>query len=328
MKKILFLIISLLSTGAFAKVQPEPSIQAKLAGKNLLTDITPAGDKLVAVGKWGNILVSDSGDNWQQANSPVQSLLTSVFFINDSLGWAVGHDATILHTVDGGNNWQIQQFAPELDKPLLDIIFFDEQHGLAVGAYGMSYRTRDGGKTWRKEFYDSLLFAEDKEYLEELKDTDPEGYLIEAESILPHFNKLFLDGDTIWLVGELGLMAKSDDLGQSWQRLDEIYAGSFFTFSKLNDQYIVAGLRGTVFVSDDAVEWQQIDTMTTASVNDIQIINGQAILLCNAGVWLTYSKSTIEKVVTKEGKSFLAGAMKGQELTIASEAGIYKVSVQ
>ena len=35
---------------------------------------------------------------------------------NANVGWAVGHDATILHTKDGGKNWTIQQFLPELDE--------------------------------------------------------------------------------------------------------------------------------------------------------------------------------------------------------------------
>ena len=148
MKKFLFLISSIYALGVCAQPQPKPAIEAKLAVDNLLTDISEVGDNLLAVGKWGNIVYTNDMGNWKQASSPVQSLLTSVFFINDELGWAVGHDATILNTIDGGRSWSIQQFLPELDRPLLDIVFFDEKEGLVVGAYGMSYRTLDGGKTW------------------------------------------------------------------------------------------------------------------------------------------------------------------------------------
>jgi photosystem II stability/assembly factor-like uncharacterized protein len=34
----------------------------------------------VAVGQYGHILLSSDGDNWQQANVPLQTTLTSVFF--------------------------------------------------------------------------------------------------------------------------------------------------------------------------------------------------------------------------------------------------------
>ena len=125
-----------MATGALAQVLPQPAIPAKLAAQNLLTDITPVGKSTIAVGKWGNIVYSNDSDTWQQANTPAQSLLTAVHFVDSQHGWAVGHDATILHTQDGGQNWHIQQYLPELDKPLLDILFFDKQHGLAVGAYG------------------------------------------------------------------------------------------------------------------------------------------------------------------------------------------------
>ncbi|MFY8349374.1 WD40/YVTN/BNR-like repeat-containing protein [Pseudoalteromonas sp. SSM20] len=328
MKNYLFLIGSLLATSAIAQVLPQPAIPAQLAAQNLLTDITRTSEATLAVGKWGNIVFSNDSNTWQQANSPVQSLLTAVHFVDSQHGWAVGHDATILYTQDGGQNWQIQQYLPELDKPLLDIIFFDKNHGLAIGAYGLSYRTLDGGISWTREFYDSLLFEDDRNYLNELKESDPESYQIETQSILPHFNSIFVDGDTLWLVGELGLMATSTDLGKTWERRDEIYAGSFFAFNKLNDQYLVAGLRGTAFVSDDGEQWTQLDTDTTASINDIEIVGNKAVLLANGGVWLTYSNNQIKKSVTKDGKSLLAGATEQNELIIASEAGIHKISVQ
>ncbi|ATC98778.1 MAG: YCF48-related protein [Pseudomonadota bacterium] len=328
MKKYLFLIGSLLTTSAIAQVTPQAAIPAKLAAKNLLTDITRVGSQTLAVGKWGNIVYSNDNQEWLQANSPVQSLLTGVYFINANVGWAVGHDATILHTKDGGKNWTIQQFLPELDKPLLDILFFDANHGLAIGAYGLSYRTTDGGKTWQKEFYDSLLYEEDRAYLNDLKESDPEGYKIETQAILPHFNKIFLDGETLWLVGELGLMATSSDMGKTWQRLDEIYAGSFFSFNKLDNQYLVGGLRGTAFSSTDGVEWTQLETDTTASINNIEIVGNKAVLLANSGVWFTYSDNQLVKFVTKDGKSLLAGAKNNNELIVASEAGIHKLSVQ
>ncbi len=317
-----------MATSAIAQVLPQPAIPAQLAAQNLLTDITRTSETALAVGKWGNIVFSNDSNTWQQANSPVQSLLTAVHFVDAQNGWAVGHDATILYTQDGGQNWQIQQYLPELDKPLLDIIFFDKNHGLAIGAYGLSYRTLDGGKSWTREFYDSLLFEDDRNYLNELKESDPESYQIETQSILPHFNSIFVDGDTLWLVGELGLMATSTDLGKTWERRDEIYAGSFFAFNKLNNQYLVAGLRGTAFVSDDGEQWTQLDTDTTASINDIEIVGNKAVLLANGGVWLTYSNNQIKKSVTKDGKSLLAGASEQNELIIASEAGIHKISVQ
>ena len=155
MKRFFALVISyLLSSAIHAEVSPLPSEISPLASKSLLLDIANVEQsKLVVVGQHGHILTSTDAVNWQQANVPVQTTLTSVFFLNKTLGWAVGHDATILHTNDGGANWLIQQYLPTLEKPLLDIAFKNEQEGIAIGAYGMLFRTLDGGETWHSEFH-------------------------------------------------------------------------------------------------------------------------------------------------------------------------------
>ena len=134
------------------------AMKSHLASKSLLLDIEKISeDKLVAVGEYGHILLSNDGEEWEQANVPVQSTLTAVSFYNDTLGWAVGHDATILHTNDGGKSWLIQHNQPELEKPLLDILFKNPKEGIAIGAYGLVLRTIDGGNTWSKEFHDEFL---------------------------------------------------------------------------------------------------------------------------------------------------------------------------
>ena len=73
----------------------------------------------------------------------------------------------------------------------------------------MFYQTSDGGKHWQKRFLDSLSFSDDREYLSDLKEHDPEGYEAETASILPHFNRIEQTPVGLMLVGEMGLMAKS-----------------------------------------------------------------------------------------------------------------------
>src|ERR1019366_414977 len=71
---------------------------------------TRAGERLVAVGIRGLVLVSDDGGKqWKQANVPVASDLTDVYFPTAKDGWVVGQDGVVLHTRDGGNTWEKQQ---------------------------------------------------------------------------------------------------------------------------------------------------------------------------------------------------------------------------
>ena len=103
----------------------------------------------MVVGERGHVLVStDGGESWKQARVPVRALLTAVHMHDERTGWAVGHDAVILRTDDGGETWRLVHQAPEEELPLLDVWFRDERTGFAIGAYGYFLVTRDGGDTW------------------------------------------------------------------------------------------------------------------------------------------------------------------------------------
>jgi photosystem II stability/assembly factor-like uncharacterized protein len=310
-----------------------PSVEARLASKSLLLDITKIGDsKLVAVGEHGHIIFSSDAVNWQQAKVPVQTTLTSVFFFDNQLGWAVGHDATILNTTNGGLTWQIQQYKPELEKPLLDIVFKSSTEGLAVGAYGLSFRTTDGGITWNNEFHSELLLPDDAIYLAELKEEDEEAYLDEASSILPHFNRLVIDGRTLYMVGEIGLIAKSNDFGKTWSPFDEIYQGSFYDMARtIQGNLLVVGLRGHVFRSlRNGTPWQQRQTDTTALINDIVLSDdGRIFLLANNGTLLesTDDGQSYRLRIQKDGKTLISGVWFNGQLVAVSDVGVKRISL-
>jgi len=306
----------------------KPATQSVLASKSLLLDISPIGqERLVAVGQQGHILLSSDGEEWQQANVPVQATLTSVYFLDEKLGWAVGHDATILHSKDGGLNWEIQQYLPSLQKPLLDIYFKNPKQGVAVGAYGQFFRSNDGGSTWKSEFHQEFLLADDIEYLNDLKSEDEEGYLDEISFILPHFNGVVLDGDTMFLLGETGLLAKSKDFGVTWQQFDGFYQGSFFALARADSGIVlVVGLRGHVFRAfENALQWDEIATDTTALLNDIVITqNNRIFILGNNGVLLVSNddgESFIKKTQA-DGRTLIAGVWFKGKLIAVSDVGI------
>ncbi|MEM5480231.1 YCF48-related protein [Pseudoalteromonas fuliginea] len=317
---------SLIISGAsVAQEAPNYAISATNAAKTLLTDITNTGNGLIAVGKHGTVIKSTSGDSWQQAELvPTQVLLTAVDFSNENNGWACGHDATIINTTDGGLNWQLQQVKPELDKPCLDILFENDLQGFAVGAYGMFYHTTDGGKHWQKRFLDSLLFSDDRDYLNDLKENDPEGYEAETASILPHFNRIEKTTNGLIIVGEMGLMARSSDNGVTWERLEEIYPGSFFAFNSDEQQEVVAGLRGNVFTKQRGEqEWQHLENVKAATVNSIiNYNNEQWLMLANSGVIFHLQDGLLTHEQLADGKAILDGVIINNNLIMATEDGI------
>lgn len=318
---------------ATESVKPIAAFKAPLASESLLTDLTSVNNEfLISVGERGHILRSIDGINWQQAEVPVQANLNAVSFVDNQHGWVVGHDATILSTVDAGVNWQIQQFLPELDKPLFDVYFRNQNQGIAVGAYGMFYRTNNGGETWQAEFHAELLSEDDQDYLHELKEIDPAAYAIEQGVILPHFNRIHAVGDILYMVGEAGFAAISSDFGQSWQRIEAFYNGSMFDIASTSQHSLLAvGLRGHAFRSTDSGEsWQETELPNQATINSIVLDSAANIyLLGNAGSLLISQDDgeTFANHSQDDGKAIVNGLIWQDKLILVTEIGIKTINL-
>ncbi len=280
---------------------------------------------MIAVGDRGH-LFSFTG-SWQQVNSPSRALLTKATLLTPELGWAVGHDATILHTQDGGKSWAEQMSSPEIEKPFMDVLFFDTKHGIAIGAYGLFYRTQDSGRHWQQEFHTELLYEEDQAYLDELKAEDESLYLQERSTLLPHFNRVvrLADGQLL-MVGELGLAALSQDEGQSWRRIDFPYEGSLFNIIVAKQGIYVLGLRGHLFKSaGDLEQWQTIELGTKSTLNGGLVLSDDSIrLVGNGGVVIDVAADDSVSLVTqRQGENLVAiGQDKTGTLWIAGTKGL------
>ncbi|MFC1734354.1 YCF48-related protein, partial [candidate division KSB1 bacterium] len=71
----------------------------------------------------------------------------SIYFTDNSNGWAVGTQGTIIHTSDG-TSWTIQTGNTTIE--LNDVFFLTSLEGWAVGS-GVLLHTTDGGTTWTQE---------------------------------------------------------------------------------------------------------------------------------------------------------------------------------
>ncbi|GIU14555.1 WD40/YVTN/BNR-like repeat-containing protein [Shewanella glacialipiscicola] len=303
----------------FSQIQP-------LAASSLILDIANVGKGLVAVGERGHVLVYDG--SWQQVATPVSSQLTKVFFIDQKRGWAVGHDATILHTQDGGQTWLQQMHSPEIEKPFLDVVFLSENHGIAIGAYGLFYRTSDGGAHWSDEFHAELLAEEDVAYLAELKDSDPAAYLSARASLLPHFNRILtLTDGRLLLVGELGLVAMSSDQGKTFTRTSFDYDGSMFNAIETQDAVYVMGLRGHLFKADMSLnQWTEITLPVQSSINGaMSAADDTLYLVGNAGIVIKLNKDDSSSIVTRrQGENLVSIAKDNQgDIWLSGSQGLF-----
>ncbi|EKT4524926.1 hypothetical protein QEM13_004259 [Pseudomonas putida] len=225
--------------GARAAAAEEYSVESARASQSLLIDVAHAGKRLVVVGDRGHILFSDDqGKTWAQARVPTRQLLTAVFFLDDKRGWAVGHDAQVLASNDGGATWSKQFEDLAREAPLLDVAFLDAQHGFAVGAYGALLETTDGGQHWQD--IGERLDNPDQLHLNAIAQVKDAG---------------------LFIVGEQGSMFRSSDNGQSWSVVQSPYEGSLFGVIGTTQArtLLTYGLRGNLLRSTDFGDtWQPI----------------------------------------------------------------------
>ncbi len=328
-----YLIAALFISPVLASDANSSSTQIQpLAIDSIILDIATKGTTSVAVGERGHVFIFDSEKEgqWTQVSTPTEAHLTKVFFITPELGWAVGHDAIIIHTKDAGLTWQLQMGSPEIEKPLMDIFFFDELNGVAIGAYGLFYRTADGGKTWLSEFHEELLFEEDISYLAELKAEDEAIYLSERSALLPHFNRISaLSNGQLIMVGELGLIAVSANQGKLWTKVDFIYEGSLFNLIQLKNTIFVMGLRGHIFEADlDMGSWKEVSLPVKSTINGALPNNaGGLILVGNAGVIIEVPVEGESKIIhQRQGENLVAINQDPQgHIWVAGTKGLFEI---
>jgi photosystem II stability/assembly factor-like uncharacterized protein len=293
---------------AAAEVKPRPAEKMPLTPKSLLLDVTRAGDGYVAVGDRGAIVLSADGQAWEQVDVPVRSALTAVHFADAQHGWAVGHDAAIVGTVDGGKTWTLQNFQPELEQPLLDVLFLDASRGFAAGAYSLLLQTSDGGKTWSEVDAPSIRGGED-----------------EAG---PHFNALARLGDgSLFIAGESGMLAVSADGGRSWSKLRSPYDSSFFGALPAGERgALVYGLRGNAYVTQDvrSGRWTKLQTQSVASMFGGTVLPGgaRAMVGLNGVIFLAEADGTVRSLQTPTGTPLSAAIPHNGGLLAVGESGV------
>lgn len=294
-----------------------PASQDQRAEHAVLLAVTRAGDRLVAVGERGIVLLSDNnGVNWRQSRAvPSSVALTAVSFVNGSEGWAVGHAGVILHSTNGGETWSKQldgNLAAQLelqsakaqsasdpqtaqrrlsaaqqlvadgaDKPFLSVYFADPQHGLVVGAYGLAMLTDDAGAHWQSVG----------------SELDNSGGM--------HLYAIFGDSHSVMIAGEQGTLLRGPELGKPFSRVQSPYHGTWFGAVRIAPgQDLIFGLKGNAYRLEDGIQWQPVETEEHSS--------------------LTAGKKLADNslVVVSEGGRLMRSVDQGRHFQMLSAAGL------
>ncbi len=319
---VLFAIATASATvNAEIRYEPRPADRVPLAHQSLILDLVRAGERYIAVGERGHVLISRDGREWEQAEVvPVSTTLTRIAFSGGRL-WAVGHDSTIISSRDMGQTWRLQFHDPERKEPLLDVHFFDSSTGLAVGAYGLLMLTDDGGGNWEVVDLADVLVAEAidwedaaeraEEHADDVVDDEfgnddmgwdddlyDDGEYIDRgcyEFMECHHNALVVTNEgRVMIAAERGFGFRSEDRGQSWESFRFPYPGSMFGLLEVYDGILAFGLRGNVqFSADFGDEWEVLDTgVEQGLMGGTTAPDGRAVIVGSGGAILYFDPDT------------------------------------
>lgn len=237
------------------------------------------GDRALAVGYWGTILLStDRGKTWKYQPSPTSRTLFGVDFANGQDAWAVGDAGTVLRSGDGGETWE--EVAVEVDDPYgergqLEAVLFDvsavDDVVWASGDFGALIQSTNGGKTWTRHFLPEEVFGD--------------GYL--ADRL---FNGIeFQDAERGWIAGEFGTALRTEDGGVTWTNreviedaIPDIYLFGLGVNGELDA--VAGGVGGVSLVTHDGGKtWQAVKVPTTAGLFGAAAEGARAVLVGDRG---------------------------------------------
>ena len=132
---------------------------------------------------------------WLQQPCPTTKKLTRIVFADTLYGWIAGDSGAVLHTINGGQNWTVQQ--SETFASISDVFFLNRQKGWLIandfGPEGSLFlKTTNGGNNW-------------------IQDVNPDTTL--------YFSTIYyLDSFTGFIGGYGGVIMKTTDSGAKWSR--------------------------------------------------------------------------------------------------------------
>jgi photosystem II stability/assembly factor-like uncharacterized protein len=217
---------------------------------------------------------NDGGASWKELYAGIQFSFNDVCYSNDSTLFMCSENGEVVK-YDLKNNKYLD-ISPNYHYLYNAISFLDELNGFVAPTVGCILRTTDGGVNWDTTMLHFTHFGQDKknyrmQYSKIIMKGRTEGFYFCSlgafdESLEYYYSFLFYTNDAgrnwklitkmpdelvtnmyiynneIWLVGENGLMTKSNDNGKTWQWFNKSFRDNIWSLIKFeNDIYISTG---------------------------------------------------------------------------------------
>jgi photosystem II stability/assembly factor-like uncharacterized protein len=256
-----------------------PAISVSDTASLPLLDIARAGDRLVAIGERGLVIVSDDeGESWLQAQVPVSATLTALSFATARKGWAVGHAGVILHTDDAGNSWKRQFDGNEANQQFLD--YTNKQvekikgqiNGLSMaGEAAVSGSSATVLADLEFQLEDAIFAQEDARFALDHGPADP------------FLDVLAMSVDTAIAVGAYGMIYRTENGGKTWHLsvagIDNIGRYHYYAVARSeHGQMFLSGEAGLLYRSaDNGFTWERFDEVYDGSLFGLVVVGHHVV---------------------------------------------------
>lgn len=228
-----------------------PATSSPIADRSPMLALAQAGTRIVAVGSHGLVLLSDDyGVSWRQARDvPTQAMLTGLFFLNNEDGFAVGQDAVILETHDGGETWALRYVDINRGLPLFAVHFLSPDHGIAVGALGLVLETKNGGRNWSERLLRRFDYSD------------------------LNLNRIIALDGALYVASQFGVVYRSANGAESFQPVQSPSQADFWTALVLpNGTLAFGGANGELWrVRADLNGWTPVETDTPNGITALAL---------------------------------------------------------
>jgi photosystem II stability/assembly factor-like uncharacterized protein len=319
-------VLGLLSLGSstLTPVKAEQQLRM-LSHRDRLYDATSVGGSLFVVGHPGRVLRSRDGGATFESLSVAKhdEALFSIAFNDKGQGAIVGRSGFVLTTLDKGDTWSSSVVEFDKEKPsLFSVDVLDDGTIVAVGDFGVIVRSTDHGKTWTRGSYATELPADAPKCA---GGAAAEGGNEDAIGEARLTDVAFVDAQHGYLVGEFGLIAHSDDGGQTFKRQNSCSDRQLYSLAAISPTRLLAvGADGTVMETTDAgTSWNVLPTGTIDHLFGVWADAQRAVVVGAAGTVLVRSGDGPLNIAQTGVHSWLAGAWldgKGQGVIVGGRA--------
>lgn len=190
---------------------------------------------------------TDGGSSWvSQSSGGITNPLLSVYFINDSIGYATGCNGIIIKTTNGGTNWVTLNSGTSED--INSVFFINDTIGYCAGNNSKILKTINGGTTWN----------------------------ILNPGISSSFKSLkFASANVGYIVGDNGTIIKTSNGGATWTIQTTNMSYCLNTISLISqDTLYVAGNYGSILKTfDGGNNWITESSINNKNINSIFFVS-------------------------------------------------------